>query len=96
MLNMKYIGLKPVYEVEFSRISQHIVQIIGDIPAKDKGFTLSRDEAEDEWDYKNFKTVYRQIDGGVQFSDDGSVYVAPPEPEPVPEQEPYVPTLEDI
>ncbi len=96
MLNMKYIGLKPVYEVEFSRISQHIVQIIGDIPAKDKGFTLSRDEAEDEWDYKNFKTVYRQIDGGVQFSDDGSVYVAPPEPEPVPEPEPYVPTLEEI
>lgn len=94
MLNMKYTGSKPVYEVEFSRISQHVVQLIGEIPAKDKGFTLSRDESEDEWDYKNFKTVYRQLDNGVQFSDDGSVYVAPPEPEPVPEPEP--PTEEEL
>lgn len=94
MLNMKYTGLNPVYEVEFSRISQHVVQLIGEIPAKDKGFTLSRDESEDEWDYKNFKTVYRQLDNGVQFSDDGSVYVAPPEPEPVPEPEP--PTEEEL
>lgn len=94
MLNMKYTGSKPVYEVEFSRISQHVVQLIGEIPAKDKGFTLSRDESEDEWDYKNFKTVYRQLDNGVQFSDDGSVYVAPPEPEPDPEPEP--PTEEEL
>jgi len=93
---MKYNGSKTVYEVEFSRISPHVVQIIGDIPAKDKGFTLSRDESDDGWDYKNFKTVYRKIEGGVQFSDDGSVYVAPPEPEPVPEPEPYVPTLEEV
>lgn len=32
----------------------------------------------------------------MQFSDDGSVYIAPPEPEPVPEPEPYVPTLEEV
>ncbi len=96
MLNMKYNGSKTVYEVEFSRISPHVVQIIGNIPAKDKGFTLSRDESDDGWDYKNFKTVYRKIEGGVQFSDDGSVYVAPPEPEPVPEPEPYVPTLDEV
>jgi len=93
---MKYTGSKDVYEVEFSRISTHVVQIVGDIPAKTKGFTLSRDEADDGWDYKGFKTVYRKIEGGVQFSDDGSVYVAPPEPEPEPEPEPYVPTLEEI
>lgn len=88
MLNMKYIGEKTVYEVDFRKISQRIVELKGDFPAKTKGFSLSRDESEDEWDYKNFRTVYRQIEGGVQFSDDGSVYVAPPEPEPMPEPEP--------
>lgn len=90
---MKYCGSKTVYEVEFSKISPHVVQVTGDIPVKDKGFTLSRDESEDDWDYRDYKTVYRQIDGGVQFSDDGSVYVAPPEPE---EPEPYVPALEEV
>lgn len=88
MLIMKYTGSKTTYEVEFDRLSQHVVQITGEMPVKDKGFTLSRDGSDDEWDYKNFKTVYRKIEGGVQFSDDGSVYVAPPEPEPVPVPEP--------
>lgn len=96
MLNMKYIGSKTIYEVEFSRKSNHVVQIIGDFPVKDKGFKLSRDGSDDGWDYSNYKTMYRKIEGGVQFSDDGSVYVAPPEPEPVPEPEPYVPTLEEV
>lgn len=102
MLNMKYVGEKTVYEVGFRKISNHAVEIQGDFPVKTKGFTLSRDESEDEWDYKRFKTVYRKIDGGIQFSDDESVYVAPPEPEPVPEPEPipapepYVPTLDEV
>lgn len=94
MLTMKYVGSKTVYEVEFRKVSARIVELRGDFPAKDKGFTLSRDESDDEWDYKRFKTVYRKIDGGVQFSDDGSVYVAPPEPEPIPEPEP--PTEEEL
>lgn len=102
MLIMRYTGSKTDYEVDFRRITPHVVQIIGDIPVKDKGFTLSRDESDDGWDYRRFKTVYRKIDGGIQFSDDGSVYVAPPEPEPVPEPEPipapepYVPTLDEV
>lgn len=96
MLIMKYEGLKTEYTVVFSRISDHVVQLLGDFPAKAKGFTLSREGKEDNWDYSGFNTIYREIDGGVQFSDDGSVYVAPPEPEPEPEPEPYVPTLEEV
>lgn len=96
MLTMKYVGSKTVYEVEFRKVSARIVELRGDFPAKDKGFTLSRDESEDEWDYRRFKTIYRKIDGGVQFSDDGSVYIAPPEPEPIPEPEPYMPTLDEV
>ena len=96
----KYVNEKTSYEVAFKRVNQHIVQITSvanDFPVKTKGFTCFRDGVEDdEWDYKRFKTVYRRIEGGVQFSDDGSVYVEPPKLEPVPEPEPYVPTLEEI
>lgn len=96
MLDMKYVKEQTVYEVDFSKVSEHVVQVKGDVPIKTKGFTLSRDEADDGWDYRNFKTVYRKIEGGIQFSDDGSVYVAPPEPEPLPEQDPYVPSLDEV
>lgn len=93
MLIMKYEGLKTEYTVAFSRISDHVIQLLGDFPAKTKGFSLSRERKEDNWDYSGFKTVYRATDGGVQFSDDGSVYIAP---ESEPEPEPYVPTLDEV
>lgn len=43
-----------------------------------------------------YETVYLQEDREVYLSNDGSVYVPPAPPEPVPEPEPYVPTLEEI
>lgn len=97
MLNLQYVGDTTKYPVNFRKISEHIVQVTGRIPVKLNGFTLSR-LVEDAWkaDYSRYNTVYREIDGGIQFSNDGSVYVAPPIPEPEPEPEPYVPTLEDV
>lgn len=97
MLNLQYVGDTTKYPVTFRRISDHVVQVTGKIPVKLSGFTLSR-LVPDNWrpDYSRYNTVYREINGGVQFSDDGSVYVAPPEPEPLPDPEPYVPTLEEV
>ena len=97
MLNLQYVGDTTKYPVNFRRISDHVVQVTGKIPVKLSGFTLSR-LVPDNWrpDYSRYNTVYREINGGVQFSDDGSVYVAPPEPEPLPDPEPYVPTLEEV
>lgn len=97
MLNLQYVGDTTKFPVNFRKISEHVVQVTGIIPIKLSGFTLSR-LVEDDWkpDYSKYNTVYREINGGVQFSDDGSVYVAPPEPEPEPEPEPYVPTLDEI
>lgn len=97
MLNLQYVGEKIKYPVNFKKISKHIVQITGEFPIRLSGFTLSR-LIEDNWkpDYSGFNTVYREIEGGVLFSDDGSVYVAPPEPEPGLEPEPYIPTLDEI
>lgn len=96
MLNMKYTGGRKVYAVSFRNISANIVELTGDFPVKTSGFTLSRDGKEDNWDYAAYTTVYREIEGGVQFSSDGSVYVEPGETEPIPEPEPYVPTLEEV
>lgn len=97
MIKLKYSGEQTAYDVSFKKISGHIIQITGEFPVKEKGFVCYRDEdEEDTWDYAGYSTVYREIDGGAQFSDDGSVYVAPPEPEPKPDPEPYVPTLEEV
>ena len=96
---LKYVNEKNSYEVSFKKVNEHIVQITSadEFPVKTKGFTCFRDGVEDdEWDYKRFKTVYRRIEGGAQFSDDGSVYVEPLKPEPIPEPEPYVPALEEV
>lgn len=94
MLELKYIepnaeeaSNKEIYLVEF-KSDGNIVELKGDFPIKTTGFTLSRIGQNDNWDYSTYTTIYREIEGGVQFSNDGSVYV---EPEPVPE-----PTLEEV
>lgn len=96
MIKLKYIGSKTEYNVGFSKVSAHVVQILGDLSFKNKGFYLSRIEKEDAWDYSEYTTLYRKIEGGLQFSDDGSVYTEPQKPEPIPNPEPYVPTPEEL
>lgn len=97
MILLRYAGENTCYTIKFNKLGKSIIQIMGDFPVKAKGFVLYREETpEDLWNYLDYKTVYRDLDGGVQFSCDGSVYVAPPKLEPVPEPEPYIPTLEEI
>lgn len=102
MLTMKYIGCRKKYDIKFERISANIVQLLGDFPAMDKGFTLSRIGKDDSWSYAEFTTIYRKIDGGIQFSNNGSVWVEPSESElesefiPIPMPEPYIPSIEEI
>lgn len=95
MLELKYTDTEETYMVELiSRpMLKNIIELKGDFPIFTNGFTLSRIGKEDNWDYSGYTTIYREIEGGVQFSNDGSVYV---EPEPIPEPEPYVPTLEEV
>lgn len=93
MLNMNYIGDSTIYPVEFGTISNNVVQLKGDFPVLTDGFVLSRPEHDDNWDYSAYATVYREIDGGAQFSNDGSIYTPP---ESTPDSEPYEPTLEEV
>lgn len=91
MLKFKYINNEKTYDVTFSKISNNVVQILGEVPFSNDGFTLSRAGKNDNWQYPEYTTLYRTIKGGLQFSNNGSVYV---EPELIPE--PYVPTLEEL
>lgn len=94
MLQLKYINEPKTYSISFATLNQHIVQLKGDFPIKTSGFTLSREGIEEVLgDYSGYTTVYREIDGGVQFSNDGSIYVPPIPPTP---PEPYIPTLDEV
>lgn len=85
MLLLKYLNEKEKYQISFNSISQSVVQITGDFPIKTYGFTLSRvDKEEILGDYSDYTTIYREIEGGAQFSNDGSTWV---EPEPIPDIE---------
>lgn len=78
MLTLKYVGEKTGYEVSFKNVNQHVVQITGYFPVKQKGFLLYRDGVEEPLgDYTDYKTVYREVEQGAQFSDNGSVYSVP-------------------
>ena len=76
MLSLNYVGEDDSYEVEFDR-NEHVVTLKGDFPIKTTGFYLSQLGKTNDLNYTAFKTVYRVIAGGVQFSDDGSVWVEP-------------------
>lgn len=95
MLGLKYIDTEEIYMVELINrpMLKNVIELKGNFPILTNGFTLSRIGNEDNWDYSTYTTVYREIEGGVQFSNDGSVYVAPTPPS---EPEPYVPTLEEV
>lgn len=95
MLNLAYIGQNKKYPVNFRIINEHIVEVIGDFPILDYGFILTRigDSNAFIGDYSLYGTVYRLLENGAQFSDDGSEYI-PPEPKPTPV--PVEPTLDEI
>lgn len=77
MLNLTYVGENTVHKINFNRVNEHIVSVKGSLPAKTNGFTLSREGKRDNWDYKDYTTIYRELDGEIQFSNDGSIYVKP-------------------
>lgn len=78
MLTLKYDGEKTGYEVSFENVNEHVIQITGYFPVKQKGFLLYRDGVDEPLgDYTDYKTVYREVEHGAQFSDDESVYTAP-------------------
>lgn len=77
------------------KISEHVVQVTG-VEQNLSGFHLVKkinDSLQVFGKYEDYTTLYRTVENGFQLSNDGSVYV---EPEPVPEPEPYEPTLDEL
>ena len=93
MLELTYNGSEVKFEVSFRTISEHVCEVVGSVPHATTGFTLSRIGKQDGWDYSGYTTIFRELDNGVQYSNDGSVYVPPvPPPEP---PKPLEPTLDE-
>ena len=94
MIKIKFNNEPDVFrQVSFRRDSQHVVTLSADsVPQHTSGFMTFRDsDCKPLGNFSAYTTIYRVLEGGVQFSDDGSVYVEPPAPEPIPDPEPVDP-----
>ncbi|MFR1346945.1 MAG: hypothetical protein ACLSBC_13095 [[Clostridium] scindens] len=80
-------------KAEVRRIGEHLIEIKGNVGKNTSGFHIKTDSGEIYGKYEDYTTLYREIEGGFVLSNDGSVYA---EPEPVPEPEPYEPSLEEV
>lgn len=89
LFNNKEIPVKAEVRV----LADNLIKIEGDVEKNVSGFDLLDENDNIFGKYENFKTLYKEIDGGFILSNDGSVYV---EPEPEPEPDPYIPTLEEV
>ena len=77
MYDLRYQNQDKRYRVDFKRIADNVVEVVGDFPIMPDGFYLSRPDCSDNWDYTDYSTPYRKIECGVQFSNDGTVYIEP-------------------
>lgn len=93
MQNILFMNRKTVSKAEVKKLSEHTIQIITDAAVNTSGFQLLTNAGSVYGKFEDYTTLYREIDGGFILSNDGSVYV---EPEPIPEPEPHVPTLEEV
>lgn len=92
MVNIKFLNEESIHQADVKQISLNIIEIIG-TEQNVSGFHILNNDNYVTGKYEDYTTLYRIIDGGFQLSNDGSVYV---EPEPIPEPEPYEPTLDEL
>lgn len=92
MIKIKFLDQDALYPVSFTQDSAHVCTTIGEgIPQDTCGFLTFRMNGQPLGDRSDFTTIYRILDNGIQWSNDGSVWVDPPQPEPVPDPEPVAP-----
>lgn len=76
MIKIKFNDRENFEEVTFSRLSDNIVALKG-ATENNSGFTTYKLSGEQLGDFSDYTTTYRLLDGEVQYSNDGSVYVEP-------------------
>lgn len=89
---IKFLNEESIKQCTIKKISSHVIELRG-VEQNLSGFHVVKENGAIYGKYEDYTTLYREIQGGFLLSNDGSVYV---EPEPVPEPEPYEPTLEDL
>lgn len=78
MIKIKFADSEELIEVGFSKVGNNIVTLKGNVPVKECGFFTYKLDGTYLGDFTNYNTVYKILADGVQFSNDGSQYVAPP------------------
>lgn len=77
MLKTKFNDSENYIYTSFS-MSNGIVTLKGsDVPESEAGFRLYKSNGKVLGNYDDYKTVYRVLEDGVQFSNDGSKYIEP-------------------
>ena len=79
-------------EASVKKLGEHLIQISG-AEVNLSGFHLLNDAGNVFGKYDGFKTLYKENEDSYILSNDGSVYVEPVEPEPMPVPEP---TLNEV
>lgn len=79
-------------EASVKKLGEHLIQIFG-VEVNLSGFHLLNDAGSVFGKYDGFKTLYKENEDSYILSNDGSVYVEPVEPEPMPVPEP---TLDEV
>jgi len=72
MIKIKFLNERVFHNVEFSIVSANVVQLIGDIAENTSGFKTYKQNGTKIGDFSEYTTVYKKVDGGIQFSDNGS------------------------
>lgn len=75
MIKIKYNNKNVFEEVTFSKIN-NIVTLKG-ATENNSGFKTYRMSGDQLGDFSDYTTIYRVLDGEVQYSNDGSVYAEP-------------------
>lgn len=95
MENILFLNRKEAVKVNVQKLSSHTIQLTTKEPVNTSGFYLVTDDGRVYGVYKDYTTLYQEIDGGFILSNDGSIYQEP-EPQPEPEEKPYEPSLEEL
>lgn len=111
MEKIRFLNDPNVYDGEVSARGNIVsIKFADTLPLQslDSGFELlNENNGIVQGDYSAYATIYRTYEDDsmlVELSNDGSIYIAPPDPvpepepipEPEPEPEPYIPTYEEI
>lgn len=93
MIKIKFNGADEFLGAGFTRINDHVIELLG-ITQASSGFTTWRmDGVTQLGDFSDYTTVYRILDNAVQLSDDGSVYIEPEPKDPQPTEKEKEKTL---